>query len=199
MEGKEIIIITDGDHYARKAMEYISKKLGGTALIALADNPSKITPVQMIEHIKQAKTKLVYVLIDDAGFSGVGAGESILQAIAEDDDLVIIGAVAVAAHTRNKEWTRITFAVDQDGNVINDGVNKEGIPTYEHGRINGDTVYLLDQLAIPIVVGVGDIGKMNRRDDLSKGCPITTKAIELILERSQQNNVEKDSDSKGYQ
>ncbi|MFB1050446.1 stage V sporulation protein AE [Paraliobacillus sp. JSM ZJ581] len=195
MKRKEIIIITDGDHYAREAIKYVSKQLGGTALITLADNPSKITPSEMIHAIKQASTKLVYVLIDDAGFSGVGAGEIILQALANDQSIVIIGAVAVAAHTKNKEWTRINFSIDRDGNVINDGVNKAGIPTYERGRINGDTVYLLDQLAIPTIVGVGDIGKMDGHDDVSKGCPITTKAIELILERRQQGHDEKNSNN----
>ncbi|CQR46740.1 hypothetical protein BN1058_01014 [Paraliobacillus sp. PM-2] len=198
MNGKEIIIITDGDHFARKAMESVSKQLGGTALLSLADNPSKITPSTMIHAIKQAKTKLVYVLIDDAGFSGVGSGEAILQALANDPDMIIIGAVAVAAHTKNKEWTRVSFAIDQDGNIIKNGVNKEGIPIYESGRINGDTVYLLDQLAIPTVVGIGDIGKMNRRDDVDKGCPITKKAIELILERRQLAYAEKNPNNLRY-
>ena len=50
--------------------------------------------------------------------------------------------------------------------------------------MNGDTVYCLDQLDVPIIVGIGDIGKMNRKDDVEKGSPITMKAVELILERS---------------
>ena len=45
------------------------------------------------------------------------------------------------------------------------------------------TVYCLDQLDVPIIVGIGDIGKMNRKDDVEKGSPITMKAVELILER----------------
>lgn len=33
----------------------------------------------------------------------------------------------------------------------------------ETGRINGDTVYCLDQLDVPIIVGIGDIGKMSKK------------------------------------
>ena len=48
--------------------------------------------------------------------------------------------------------------------------------------MSGDTVYCLDSLDLPFVVGIGDIGKMGRKNDLSKGSPITMKAVELILE-----------------
>jgi stage V sporulation protein AE len=54
----------------------------------------------------------------------------------------------------------------------------------EPHKMSGDTVYCLDSLDLPLVVGIGDIGKMGRKDDLSKGSPITMKAVELILERS---------------
>ncbi|PMU54581.1 stage V sporulation protein AE, partial [Pseudomonas sp. GP01-A3] len=40
-------------------------------------------------------------------------------------------------------------------------------------------------LNIPLVIGIGDIGKMGGRDDIEKGSPITRKAIEYILERSE--------------
>ncbi|GAA5415419.1 hypothetical protein Pryu01_00443 [Paraliobacillus ryukyuensis] len=183
MNAKEIIIITDGDHFARKAMDVISQQIGGVALTALADNPSKIDANTIIKTIQHIDAELIYVLIDDAGFSGIGSGEHILKTLAHEPSITIIGAVAVAAHTKNKEWTRISFAIDQDGNITSKGVNKEGIPIYDDKRINGDTVYLLDQLSIPTVVGIGDIGKMQGRDDVSKGCPITRKAIEMILER----------------
>ncbi|HEU5140908.1 MAG TPA: stage V sporulation protein AE, partial [Bacillales bacterium] len=53
--------------------------------------------------------------------------------------------------------------------------------------MDGDTVYVLDDLNLPIVVGVGDIGKMDNQDTVEKGCPITRQAVELVLERSTQN------------
>ncbi|MEH7515810.1 stage V sporulation protein AE, partial [Gottfriedia acidiceleris] len=38
---------------------------------------------------------------------------------------------------------------------------------------------------IPFILGIGDIGKMGGRDDIEIGSPITRKAIEYILERSE--------------
>ncbi len=57
----------------------------------------------------------------------------------------------------------------------------------EMGRLTGDTVYCLDELDVPVIVGVGDIGKMAKRDHYSQGSPITKKAVEIILERSGYN------------
>ena len=54
----------------------------------------------------------------------------------------------------------------------------------EEGKLYGDTVYILDELDVPIIVGIGDIGKMARKDHYDQGSPITKQAIELILERS---------------
>lgn len=45
-------------------------------------------------------------------------------------------------------------------------------------------MYSLDQLDVPIIVGIGDIGKMGKQDHYSKGAPITKKAVQLVLERS---------------
>ena len=42
----------------------------------------------------------------------------------------------------------------------------------------------LDELDVPIIVGIGDIGKMARKDHFEQGSPITRQAVELILERS---------------
>lgn len=183
MDAKQVIIITDGDQYARNTIDYIAKSLGGTSLSQFAGNPSSYQAQDVIDGVYQAKENPIYVLVDDAGVFGIGEGEEMLLALANDPLITIIGAVAVAAHTKNMEWSRISFAIDRDGQVIEYGVDKEGVAIPEVGRINGDTVYVLDQLAIPIVVAIGDIGKMNGHDDQEKGCPITRKAIEMIIER----------------
>ncbi|WP_407268752.1 stage V sporulation protein AE [Radiobacillus sp. PE A8.2] len=183
MDKRKVIIITDGDEYARKTLDYLAGKLGGTCLAYLSDNPSHVSSEEVIKAIHSAKHDPVYVLIDDAGIPGVGAGERILIDIANDHTIEIIGAIAVAANTRNMEWTRVNFSIDKDGKLIPNGVDKEGVPIPEHGRINGDTIYSLDQLDIPVVIAIGDIGKMRGSDDIKKGSPITRKAIEIILER----------------
>ncbi|WP_077621674.1 stage V sporulation protein AE [Sediminibacillus massiliensis] len=182
-EPKKVIVITDGDAYARKTIDYLSKQLGGTCLAYLSDNPTHASSYQVIKAVLRAKKEPVYVLIDDAGATGVGAGERILLDMAEHPGIKIIGAIAVAAHTKNAEWSRFTFAIDQDGELIPNGISKEGIPIPEVGRINGDTVYVLDQLDLPLIIAIGDIGKMQGKDDIAIGSPITRKAIEIIMER----------------
>ncbi|MRH42342.1 stage V sporulation protein AE [Aquibacillus halophilus] len=184
---KKVIIITDGDEYAKKTIEFLSKDIGGTCLAYLSDNPTHVTPEEVIKAVHQANADPVYVLIDDAGIQGVGAGEKVLLALANDPFTEIIGAVAVAAHTKNMEWSRFTFAIDNNGELIPNAVDKEGILVPDTDRINGDTVYLLDQLNLPIVIAIGDIGKMYGKDDIKKGSPITKKAIEIIIERGGSN------------
>ncbi|MBM7569771.1 stage V sporulation protein AE [Aquibacillus albus] len=182
-EMKKVIIITDGDEYARKTLDFLANELGGTCLSYLADNPSKVSPEEVKQAIFDATEQPIYVMIDDAGVLGVGYGEKILLALADDPQIEIIGAVAVAAHTCNMEWSRFTFAIDSNGELIPNGVDKEGVLIPEVGRMSGDTVYLLDRLDLPLVIAIGDIGKMQGKDDISKGSPITRKAIEIILER----------------
>ncbi|MDL4840745.1 stage V sporulation protein AE [Aquibacillus rhizosphaerae] len=180
---KKVIVITDGDEYARKTLDYLAGEIGGTSLSYLSDNPTHVSPSEVKHAIYNTSKDPVYVLIDDAGIPGVGAGEKILLELVDDPKIEIIGVIAVAAHTKNTEWSRFTFAIDHYGELIPYGVDKQGVRLPEIGRINGDTVYSLDQLDLPIIIAIGDIGKMQGKDDIKKGSPITRKAIEIILER----------------
>lgn len=180
---KRVIIITDADEYARKAVLTISKDIGGYCLADFASNPTEIEPTEFINRILSIDQEPIYVLVDDAGIQGIGPGEKVIKALFEHPDITIIGALAVAAHTRHSEWTRIDLAINQDGEFVGTGVDKEGIIELEGPRINGDTVYILDQLSIPNVIAIGDIGKMHGKDDVEKGSPITKKALRFILER----------------
>ncbi|KGX83168.1 stage V sporulation protein SpoVABEA [Pontibacillus marinus] len=187
MESKRVIVITDGDAYARNALDYLAKRIGGTCLTDLAANPTTATKDEMLKAIQRADEEPIYVLFDDAGVPGVGMGEEVLVDLAKEPEIEIIGAIAVASHTRSLEWSRFDFAIDGEGQLVPNGVDKEGVPEMEIGRISGDTVYCLDQLDIPTIVAIGDIGKMRGNDDIDKGAPITRKAIELILERADVN------------
>ncbi len=187
MDSKNVIVITDGDAYARNAIDYLAKRIGGTCLTDLAGNPTQVTKDDLLQAIKVAEEEPIYVLFDDAGVPGVGLGEKVLVELAKEPYVDIIGAIAVASHTRSLEWSRFDFAIDGEGELVPYGVDKEGVPEMEIGRISGDTVYCLDQLDIPTIVAIGDIGKMRGKDDLDKGAPITRKAIELILERADAN------------
>lgn len=123
-------------------------------------------------------------MFDDSGIIGVGPGESALMTVAQDPDIDVLGVIAVASRSRKEEWTKVDVCIDRDGELTANGVDKYGLQEFENGRLYGDTVYCLDRLDIPIIVGIGDIGKMAGKDDVSKGSPITKQAIELILERS---------------
>jgi stage V sporulation protein AE len=185
---KRVILITDGDAYAKRTIDYLAHKIGGTSLSYLADNPMTADESAIKAAIQAAPQEPVYVLLDDGGVPGVGSGEKILQSIAADPEINIIGALAVAAHTQNREWSRVSFSIDQDGELQPFGVDKEGVITDELGRINGDTIYLLDQLDLPIVVAIGDIGKMRGKDRIEIGSPITAQALRIILEREGTNH-----------
>src|SRR5690606_19321937 len=112
------------------------------------------------------------------------AGERALKYVATHPKIEVLGIIAVAAKTHQVEWAKVDVSIDREGNLTEHGVDKSGIREIDIGRINGDTVYCLDELAVPIIVGIGDIGKMARKDDIKHGSPITKKAVQLILERS---------------
>ncbi|MGP7816127.1 stage V sporulation protein AE [Niallia sp. 01092] len=179
---RKVILITDGDEYARRAVEVVATEVGGSCMTF--GNPSNHTGPEVINSIKKAKNDPVLVMVDDSGFIGEGAGETILRYIAAHEEVEILGVIAVASKSRREEWTRIDVSIDQDGELTPYGVDKYGVPEYEIGRLNGDTVYNLDELDLPLVVGIGDIGKMGKKDAYDKGAPITKIAVEYILERS---------------
>jgi stage V sporulation protein AE len=181
---RSVILITDGDEYANKAVQQVAKEIGGRCISASKGNPTRVTGPELVQLIKKARHDPVLVMFDDSGIVGEGAGESALKYVANHQDIEVLGIIAVAAKSRHEEWTRVDVSIDYEGELTSYGVDKLGIPEMEIGRINGDTVYCLDELDVPLIVGIGDIGKMARRDDYKIGSPVTKKAVELILERS---------------
>ncbi|MGC4376420.1 stage V sporulation protein AE [Fictibacillus sp. Mic-4] len=184
MKKKRVIFITDGDLYALKAAELVAKKIGGRCISASMGNPTRITGGELIRFIQETPYDPVLVLFDDCGQKGEGPGERAMRDICRHPQIEVLGAVAVASKTHYAEWTKVDFSIDRYGNLTEYGIDKSGLPDLEMGRINGDTVYILDELDLPIVIGVGDIGKMAGYDSVEKGAPITTQAIQMILERS---------------
>ncbi|MBB5323496.1 stage V sporulation protein AE [Anoxybacillus tepidamans] len=184
MKKRRVIVVTDGDEFAWRTIQQIAKEVGGRCISRSRGNPSALTGKQLVSIILQTPHDPVFVMFDDCGAIGEGAGEQALKYVATHEQIDVIGAIAVASNTHQREWTKVDVCIDRDGQLTEYGVDKEGIRELEIGRINGDTVYCLEQLNIPIVVGIGDIGKMGYRDHIKYGSPITKKAVELILERS---------------
>jgi stage V sporulation protein AE len=126
-------------------------------------------------------------MFDDRGKCGKNQGEYALEFVASHPDVEVLGAVAVASNTPGEEVTA-DICIDSKGHILKDkAVDKTGERQQDNSKgalIAGDTVNVLNNLNVPLIVGVGDIGKMDRADDISRGCPITRKAIEEILRKN---------------
>ncbi|KKI93094.1 stage V sporulation protein AE [Bacillus sp. SA1-12] len=181
---RKVILVTDGDEYAARTVEYVAAKIGGRAISRSQGNPTTLSGQEIVQLILEAKNDPVFVMFDDCGLLGEGAGETALKYVAEHQQIEVLGVIAVASKTHQTEWARVDVSIDRFGELTEYGVDKSGLKDLEVGRISGDTVYCLDLLDVPIIVGIGDIGKMARKDSVNNGCPITMKAVELILERS---------------
>lgn len=181
---KRVIFITDGDLYALRAVEHVARKIGGRCISHSWGNPTKLSGELLAEMVLQTPHDPVLIMFDDCGTRGEGPGEAAMRIVNDHPDIQVLGAIAVASKTHHSEWTKVHFCIDRYGNFTEYGIDKSGLPDIETGRISGDTVYILDELNLPIVIGIGDIGKMAGHDAVEKGAPITSMAVATILERS---------------
>jgi stage V sporulation protein AE len=182
---RKVILVTDGDQIARKAVEQVAEDLGCRVISRSSGNPTPLDGEQIVRLVKHAKHDPVLVMFDDNGSPGYGYGEQALEYIACHPDIEVLGAVAVASNTPFVEGVKVDFSVDQNLRVIEHPVDKDGIPIENgDGHVYGDTVDVLAKSKVPVIVGVGDIGKMQGKDHVLKGAPVTKKAILEILKRS---------------
>ncbi len=188
---RKVILITDGDKYAKKAIQYVAREVGGRCISMSQGNPSHLSGKELVRLIHKAKSDPVLVMFDDSGYVGEGAGERAMRIVATDPSIEVLGIIAVASKTRREEWTKVDVSIDRYGNLTSKGVDKYGMEEMEIGKVMGDTVYCIDELDAPIVVGIGDIGKMAQVDDYRKGSPVTKLAVEIILERSKYRDERK--------
>lgn len=182
-ERVKVILVTDGDEMARASVEAAARDLGLRVISRSAGNPTQLTGEEIVELCKQAPHGPVVVMVDDRGKSYKGKGETALEAIARDPEVEVIGALAVASNTEFARGTRVDASVTFTGQLVPSPVDKNGAPSVGDFII-GDTVGVLENLEIPNVIGIGDIGKMGGADALRKGAPVTRRAIEEILRRS---------------
>ncbi|MBO8168256.1 MAG: stage V sporulation protein AE [Thermoanaerobacteraceae bacterium] len=185
---KRVILITDGDQVAQEAVEAVARKVGGRCISLSGGNPTPVTGAEIISAILATPYDPVLVMFDDRGRREQGQGETTLAEVVRSDQIEVLGVVAVASNTDRITGVAVDCSVTNEGKIINEAVDKDGFPRLDHSRrLLGDTVDVLNRLDIPIIVGVGDIGKMRGNDRVSKGAPITTKAVEEILARSGYN------------
>jgi stage V sporulation protein AE len=180
-----VILITDGDKAAQKAVEGIAKRLNLRCISASGGNPTPITGREIVSLLHEAAHDPVLVMFDDRGEMGKNHGEYALEFVASHPDVEVLGAVAVASNTAG-EKVAADICIDAQGHILkNKAVDKKGEQREGEGAfIVGDTVNVLNKLKVPLIVGIGDIGKMDQADDISRGCPITRRAIEEILKKN---------------
>ncbi|TCO70199.1 stage V sporulation protein AE [Marinisporobacter balticus] len=180
---RNVILVTDGDSVAQRAVEKAVKNIGARCISRSGGNPTPIQGAEIVELIKSAKYDPVVVMVDDKGSPSTAEGERALYEIANHPDIEVLGVIAVASNTQGVEGVKIDCSITCDGKIIKDSVNKAGAPN--KGEIlYGDTVDIIDKCNVPVIVGIGDIGKMDGKDDCEIGAPIITKAMEEILNRS---------------
>ncbi|HWI61644.1 MAG TPA: stage V sporulation protein AE [Symbiobacteriaceae bacterium] len=179
-----VILITDGDKVARRAMEYAAGRLGLRCISASAGNPTPLSGPELVELIKQAAYDPVLVMVDDKGNPGLGAGEKALAHICECPDVQVLGAIAVASNTKRAIGAPVDISITRDGRVVEAPVDKNGLLDPYRPMLRGDTVDVLRDLNVPVVVGIGDPGKMEGADCVENGCEVTTRAIMEVLART---------------
>jgi stage V sporulation protein AE len=127
-------------------------------------------------------------MFDDRGRKDKYKGERAMEYVANHPSVEILGAVAVASNTKGCQGVEADVCIAGDGQVTESPVDKlgeagDGQET-KGAVVQGDTVDVLNDVQVPVIIGVGDIGKMDKKDDIRKGAPITKRAITEILERS---------------
>jgi stage V sporulation protein AE len=180
---KKVILVTDGDSCARRAIETAAHNIGGRCISRSGGNPTPITGEEIVGYIKDAKYDPVIVMVDDRGNTHKGDGEKAMEYILRSDEVDVMGVIAVASNTGGVRGIKIDYSVDREGNVTKHAVDKDGLS--KAGKIvKGDTVDVLNDFRAHIVIGIGDPGKMDGYDDSEIGAPIITKAMEEILKLS---------------
>jgi stage V sporulation protein AE len=182
MGKKKIIIITDGDQWARQTIETAGERLGLTTVTATAGNPTPLPTAAVRKEIMAAKGEPVLVMVDDGGEPKKGHGERLLENLLRDEHFAVLGVIAVAADTKPVRGVRVSYSITREGKIHRGSVDKDGRPEPEgQKRVEGDTVDVLNGFRLPLVVGIGDIGKMSPADRADAGARITTQALEEIL------------------
>lgn len=186
MKNRKIIIISDGDIVAKKVIEKTAKTLGARCISSSGGNPTQLNGEEIVEMILQTPFDPVLVMFDDNGHQNTGKGEKAMEYIAKHPDIEVIGAIAVASNTKFVDGITIDFSVDRNGKIVKSAVNKDGEAVKGSLKIYGDTVDILERLDIPVIVGIGDIGKMDGHDHIENGSQVTHKAVQTILKWGEQ-------------
>jgi stage V sporulation protein AE len=182
---KQVIIVTDGDKTAKQAVKQAGEKLDLEVMVDSGGNPTPCSGAKLIDEINESDSSLAVVMVDDNGDLELGKGEQVLETLLDTPQLEVLGVLAVASEAKEAEGISPDLCVNRMGEIIDGPVNKQGeAEPGSHQILEGDTVDILNDFSNLLIVGIGDIGKMEGQDNPEKGAPITTQAIKVILRRS---------------
>lgn len=183
MNKRKVILVTDGDMVAKEAVETATVNIGGRCISSSAGNPTTLTGQEMVTKIMEAVHDPVVVMVDDRGAKGQGPGEAAMATVLDSKDIDILGVVAVSSNGEDCNGLNVNCSITKDGDVVHNAVDKSGHDTHSD-HICGDTLSILKSRRNIFIVGIGDPGKMDYKDEVLKGAPITTKALKIVMEHS---------------
>lgn len=151
-----LIVVTDGDDHARRAVEEASSRLGLRTISRSGGTPTGLDADAILDLAALAPPGPLVVMVDDHGHPGAGHGDATLRGLLNSSRCDVIGVVAVAARRRG-EAIRVARSVDAHGRIVAGAVDKYG---HNVGGpfLYGDTVAPLYDTEVP-VIGIGDLGK----------------------------------------
>ncbi|WP_461206435.1 stage V sporulation protein AE [Clostridium sp. DL1XJH146] len=180
IEKRKVIVVTDGDRIAKKAVEKASMNNNCRCISASAGNPTKIDYNLLIKYIQKTPYGPVVVMLDDRGHTGKGKGEVILEKLLKSKEVDVIGLVAVASNTERAKGIEVDCSIDKFKTNISTAVDKHGNGKFSK-ILMGDTINTIKKNKDLFVVGIGDPGKMDGFDYIEYGCPVLSKAIAKII------------------
>ncbi len=181
MERIRVIIVTDGDMSAKAAVEKAASNIGARCISSSAGNPTVLSGEEIISRIMKAPYDPVVIMVDDKGAVGKGRGESAMAMVLKCKALKVIGILAVSSYGKDCYGVHVNCSVTREGNVVYTAVDKHGVEMNTN-KLCGDTLSILNSRDDIFIVGIGDPGKMQYSDDILRGSPVTTKAMNIILE-----------------
>lgn len=182
MDKRKIILVTDGDMVAKSAVEIATENIGGRCISSSAGNPTVLTGHEILEKVKEAPHDPIVIMVDDRGAKGEGPGEAAMQTVLDNAYVDILGVVAVSSNGKDCNGLNVTCSITKDGDIVEGAVDKNGNDAHTD-YICGDTLSILKNRKDLLIVGIGDPGKMDYKDEVSKGAPITTKALREVMKR----------------
>lgn len=186
MSKRKVIVVTDGDTFAQRVIEEAALNIGARCISKSGGNPTPRSGKEIVELVMQAQHDPVVVMVDDRGDTGTGAGEEAMNYILKNQDIEVMGVIAVASNTHHVTGIKVDCSIDRNGTITEYAVDKYGYAK-DSKIVKGDTVDVLNSNDVPIVIGIGDPGKMDGYDSLEVGAPIITKAMKHIIEHKNGN------------